>query len=441
MDGAGNEDQRSEEHVGTILNRWLLLAKIAVRYILFAPRNAALTIAGTAVGVAVFVFTVAMMEGLVIFFSERILRISPTLTVFPETETTSARATRPSQGQGAVVAIPRPAPPDERPTIRGGVSWVTALAQVNGVLGASPGVSTAAVIAFGTVNEGAGLFGIDPLLEKGVTDLHRLVVEGAWDALAANPSGILLGYKLAQRLGARVGDRVAVTGETGARKDLQVVGILAVGLGSWDETTAVVNYPIAQGLAGWSSDEVSEIRLRTVLGELEGLRRQVQVLTNRRVERWEETNRAALQLFRTIGLTTYLLTGFVLVVAGFGISNKLATVILDKERDIAIMRAYGFSRSALRGLFVAQGLLLALAGVVLGCLIGLGGIAYFRAFPIRFAPRDQAVLAYTELYLANRPEYYLVVASFALAIALLSSWVTARRATRILPVEVLRGEV
>lgn len=424
-----------------MVNRWLLLGKIAVRHLLFAPKNAVLTVAGTAVGVAVFVFTVAMMEGLVIFFSERILRISPTLTVFPETETTAARAVRPLSGEGVVVAMPRPAPPDERPTIRGGVSLVTTLAQLDGILGVAPAVATAAVISFGTVNEGAGLFGIDPLLEKDVTELHRLVVEGSWDALAANPSGILLGYKLAERLGARVGDRVAVTGETGARKDLQVVGILAVGLGSWDENTAVVNYPIAQGLAGWSSDEVSEIRLRTVLGELEALRRQVQVLTNRRVERWEETNRAALQLFRTIGLTTYLLTGFVLVVAGFGISNKLATVILDKERDIAIMRAYGFSRSALRWLFVAQGVFLAMAGVLSGCLVAFGAITYFRAFPIRFAPRDQAVLAYTELYLANRPEYYLVVAAFALAIALLSSWVAARRATRILPVEVLRGEV
>ena len=165
--------------------------------------------------------------------------------------------------------------------------------------------------------------------------------------------------QLADRLGAEVGDRLVATGETGAARELEVVGILATGLGAYDEATAIVNLPVAQGLAGWGTDEGSEIRVRTTSQTgLDALRARLEAVTGHRVETWEESNRASLQLFRTIGLTTYLLTGFVLVVAGLGIANKLTTIILDKERDIAILRAYGFSRGAVRAVFLIEGVLL-----------------------------------------------------------------------------------
>ncbi len=419
---------------------WLVIFKMARRQLFASPTTVALTLAGVAVGVAVFIFTVAMMDGLVAYFSQRILRISPTLTVVPASEQTLQRAVRPTKSRHTVVVLTNPAPPDQRPTIRGGVAMIPTLEKLPGVEGVAPAVSTAAVMAFGTISESATLLGLDPRRERDVTDLYRLVVEGSWQSLEGKNNAVLLGYKLAERLGVQVGDRVLATGESGASKDLEVVGILAVGLGSWDEATAVVPYAVAQGLAGWNGDEVSELRLRTSLQNLEALRQTVQSVTERKVERWEETNRPALQLFRTIGLTTYLLTAFVLVVAGLGISNKLATVILNKERDIAILRAYGFSRGAVRALFLIQGWLLGVFGALLGCFLAFLVITYFRAHPIRFAPRERAVLAYTELYLANEPSYYVFVAVVAMAIAVVASLLAVRRAARVLPVEVLRGE-
>lgn len=415
--------------------------RLAWRHLAAAPRQVALTVAGVAVGVAVFIFTVAMMDGLVIFFSQRILRISPTLTVVPERlEATTARQALERGDPGNVLVLSRPPVPDQRPTIRGAQGVVAELARLPGVEGVSLAAVGAGVVSFGTVPEGAILLGLDPAAERSVTELWRLVAQGSWDALAARRDGVILGVHLAERLGAQVGDRVVASGESGVLKDLEVVGVLAAGVGALDEATAVVNLAVAQGLACWGSDEASEVRLRTAeFTGLDALRGRVRALAGYRVDTWQETNRAALQLFRTIGVTTYLLTGFVLVVAGLGIGNKLATMILDRERDIAILRAYGFSRWAVRGVFVLEGLFMGVAGALGGCLVAAVGIAYFQTFPIRFAAREGAALAYTELYLANDPRYYLLIAVVAVAISLLAALLAVRRAVRVLPVEVLRG--
>jgi lipoprotein-releasing system permease protein len=415
--------------------------RLAWRHLSSAPRQSALTVAGVGLGVAVFIFTVAMMDGLVVFFTNRLIRVSPLLTVQPESlEVARGRDILRRAATGEVLALSRPPVPDDRPTVRGATAMTARLRALPGVVGVSVAAVTPIVLSFGTVSEPASFLGVEPEAEATVTDLPAAVRPGRWDGLEARRDGAVVGAQLADRLGAAVGDRLIATGETGATRELEVVGILATGLGAYDESTVVVNLPLAQGLAGWGSDEGSEIRVRssTQVG-LEPLRARLQAATGHRVETWEETNHASLQLFRTIGLTTYLLTGFVLVVAGLGIGNKLTTIILEKERDIAILRASGFARGAVRAVFVIEGVTLGAAGAAVGCATAAVTIAYLTAFPIRFAPREGSVLAYTELFLANDPRYYALIAGAALLIAAVAALLAVRRAARVAPVEVLRG--
>ena len=417
------------------------VARLAWRHLVSRPRQSLLTVAGVAVGVAVFIFTVAMMDGLVVFFTERLVRVSPLLSVLPESlEVTRARDALRRVAAGEVVTLSRPPVPDDRPTVRGATALAQRVRSLSGVEGVSVAASVSAVVSFGAVSEPAGLVGVQPEAEAGVTELPRAVVRGSWRALVGRPDGVVLGFQLAERLGAGLGDRLVATGETGATRELEVVGVIATGLGAIDDATAFTNLSLAQSLAGWGSDEGSEIRVRTPrLDGLEALRQRLEAVTGHRVETWEEASRASLQLFRTIGLTTYLLTGFVLVVAGLGIANRLTTLILDKERDIAILRSCGFSRGAIRGTFLLEGLALGGGGAALGCLAAAAVIATFTAHPIRFAPREGSVLAYTELYLANDPRYYTLISAVAVVIAAAAALLAVRRAVRVVPVEVLRG--
>jgi lipoprotein-releasing system permease protein len=417
--------------------------RLALRRLASHPRQTVLTVGGVALGVAVFIFTVAMMDGLVVFFTQRLIRVSPLLTVQPErlAQSPAREALRTGRG-GELLALPRPPLPDQRPTVRGATVLAESIARVEGVEGVSVAASVPAVLRFGTVAEPATLVGIEPRAEARVTELPAAVLRGRWDGLVARRSGVVVGVQLADRLGADLGDRLVATGEDGAARELEVVGIMATGLGAVDEASAFVNLPVAQSLAGWASDEGSEIRIRAAtLTGLATLRRRLEGVTGYRVETWEETSRASLQLFRTIGLTTYLLTGFVLLVAGLGIFNRLTTLILDKERDVAVLRSFGFSRGAIRATFLLEGVLLGAGGAAAGCLVASAAIAYFTAFPIRFAPRSGAVVAYTELYLANEPRYYAIVAGVALVLSAAAALGAVRRAVGVVPVEVLRGSV
>ncbi len=415
--------------------------RLAWRHLASRPRQVVLTVAGVGLGVTVFIFTVAMMDGLVVFFTNRLIKVSPLLAVLPESiEVARGRDVLRRAAAGEVLALSRPPVPDDRPTVRGATALAARLRVLAGIEGVSVAAVTPIVLSFGVVSEPATFLGVEPAAEATVTDLPGALRRGRWDGLEARRDGAIVGLQLADRLGADVGDRLVATGETGATRELEVVGILATGLGAYDEATVIVNLPVAQGLAGWGSDEGSEIRIRSAsqLG-LEPLRARLQAATGHAVETWEESNRASLRLFRTIGLTTYLLTGFVLVVAGLGIANKLTTIILDKERDIAILRANGFSRAAVRAVFVIEGVTLGAVGAALGCAAAALVIAYFTAFPIRFAAREGSVLAYTELFLANDPHYYALIAGAALVIAAGAALLAVRRAARVPPVEVLRG--
>jgi lipoprotein-releasing system permease protein len=421
-----------------------MIARLAWRHLSSRPRQTALTVAGVALGVAAFVFTVSMMDGLTIYFSQRLIKISPLLTVMPERlGATQARETLRAASGGEILALSRPPVPDDRPTIRGALVLVRLVRQAPGIVGASLSATVPVVVSFGSVAEPASLDGIEADHEPAVTSLPALLSSGSWQGLLRRRDGALVGRDLADRLGVETGDRIVVTGEFGSSRELEVSGILATGLGSVDESAVMVPLPVAQAMAGWGSDEASEIRVRSdVLTDLEPQRRRLEAITGHRVETWQERSAASLQLFRTIGTTTYLLTGFVLVVAALGVANRLTTVILDKERDIAILRSFGFSRAALRGVFLVEGLLLGGAGALAGCATAALAIAYFTAFPLHFPARGSGqVMAYTELFLANDIRYYAVITAAALAMAVLAALVAVRRAIRVVPVEVLRGAV
>ncbi len=414
---------------------------VAWRHLTSLPRQTALTVAGVGLGVAVFIFTVSMMDGLVVFFTQRLIRVSPLLTVLPERlDVGAARAALRHAVPGEVVALSRPPVPDQRPTVRGAVALAEVLRGQPHVAGVSVAAAVPAVLGFGAVAEPVTLTGLDAAAEAGVTNLPSMVTSGLWRKLSERRDGVVVGAQLASRLGVEVGDRLIAMGEQGRGRELEVVGIVTAGLGAVDEATAFVPLAAAQALAGFNAGEGTEIRIRTDrLTGLGPVRAAVEAVTGYRTETWQETSRASLKLFRTIGLTTYLLTGFVLVVAGLGIGNRLTTIILDKERDIAVIRSFGFARGTVRRIFLVEGLLMGAGGAAAGCAVAGAAIAFLTAHPIHFAPREGSVVRYTELFLANDPRYYLFISAAAVLIAAVAALLAVRRAVRVVPVEILRG--
>jgi ABC-type lipoprotein release transport system permease subunit len=133
-------------------------ARLAWRHLSARPRQSALTIAGVALGVAVFIFTVSVMDGLVVFFTQRLIRVSPLLTVLPERiDANLAREELQRAHPDEVTELTRPPVPDDRPTVRGATALAQRIRAVPGVEGACVARAAPVVLSFGTIAEPATL--------------------------------------------------------------------------------------------------------------------------------------------------------------------------------------------------------------------------------------------------------------------------------------------
>lgn len=167
----------------------------------------------------------------------------------------------------------------------------------------------------------------------------------------------------------------------------------------------------------------------------EALARQVEARFGDRAESWEEQNRNILTVFVIQNAIMYSVTGAILLVAAFGIYNIISTVVYEKTRDIAILKSLGFPEGDIQRLFLLQGLVVGVLGALIGC--ALGALMIEALAQIRFGidtPGGQ-----DRFILARDGRIYLLASLFAVTAAGLAALIPARRASRLDPVQVVRG--
>jgi lipoprotein-releasing system permease protein len=162
-------------------------------------------------------------------------------------------------------------------------------------------------------------------------------------------------------------------------------------------------------------------------------------LTGYRSESWDETNRNVIEFYNRNATITLVLVGFVFVVAGLGVSSVMTTVVLQKVRDIAILRSMGVQSGSITRIFMLEGLIIGVFGVFVGSPAG-HVICHFISL-IRFEASTAGVIRSDRINIFETPEAHLIVIVFGILIAVLSSVTPARKATRYMPVSVLRGQV
>jgi len=325
-------------------------------------------------------------------------------------------------------------------------------------LRATPGVRAAAPAIYQTVLLSAGgrargivLKGIDPELERRSNEALRRVVAGAAD-FAADADGmdaILLGRILAQELKIGAGDYVTLTSPQGRltpygmvprSRRFRVAGIFDSGFYDYDANWGFITLGAGQGLAG-TGDLVNVIEFRIEqsdrAAELAG------VLARKAgpgysATTWMDENRALCRALRLEKLVTAIFIGLITFVAGLNILVVLAMTVSDKARDIAVLMAMGARREQVRNIFILQGLAVGALGTCAGLVAGYG-IAW-AADSYRLIPLDPQVYAVPFVPFHPNGLDGAWIAAAALAISVAATFVPARSAARILPVEILRYE-
>jgi lipoprotein-releasing system permease protein len=321
------------------------------------------------------------------------------------------------------------------------------------IVGASP-----AIIGFGvltvppSISQGVTLKGIDPEREPTVTDIGSSMVSGSLAALTRRTpdqkEGVVLGEALAKTLRVGVGDRVtAVTPEfetslAGLKpmyRVLEVVGIFSVHFHEVDSTHALVAMTTAADLLKREGPDMMQLRLAN-MDDAMAVRRTLQddLGSSVLVQDWTQLNQPLYSALWLEKVAISLTIGLIVMVAALNIVASLVLLVMEKSRDIAILRTMGASAGVIRRIFIYQGLTIGLVGTISGTLLGLAACAVLNRYELIRLPSD--VYQITHLPFLVEPADVAVVVLSAIAVCLLATLYPSRQAGRIDPAEALRNQ-
>lgn len=410
-----------------------LLLDIALRHLAGRRRQTLVSLVGVALGVGFFVAIAALMQGFQNYFISKVIDVSPHIEMRDEYRKPPPQPVERRYPHGAVRLVGLK-PKDEPRGIKNGRAKVASLSKLDGVW-VAPVLTGEIILRYGSKDVSGTVVGIDPARERLVSKLERDMAEGRIEDLYTVANGLILGTGLAGKVGAAMGDTLTVLSPAGVILKMKVVGLFSTGIVSMDNFQAYALLKKVQVLQD-RPNVINRIRLRLAdVTRAEEVARKIELRYGYRSESWQEANANVLGIFVIQNGIMYSTTGAILVVAAFGIFNIISTVVLEKTRDIAILKSLGFSAFDLQAVFLFEGLAVGVVGTLIGWAVGYGLTEVLAAveFEIEgFVRSEGFILDYSI-------RYYLIAGGMAVTASTLAAFLPARKAARVDPVAIIRG--
>jgi len=410
-----------------------LALDIALTHLLSRKRQTLVSVLGVAMGVGFFIAITALMQGFQEDFVRRVIDNSPHITMKDEYRDPPRQPVEVAYA-GAAIQLRGVKPKTEIRGIRRAGQIMEALQAWQG-LTVSQVLQGQGFLRYGSKERSSTITGIEPDRERLVTRLDKDIVAGSIDALKTAANGIILGKGLARRLAVEMNDTITVTSPIGVIMKMKVVGLSHTGVIAFDETSAYVLLKKNQVLQG-KTNIVNQVRMRTDdVNTARAIAAKVEARFDYRTESWDEANEGVFGVFVIQNMIMYSVTGAILIVACFGIFNIISTVIFEKTRDIAILKSMGFAEGDIRAIFLLEGLALGVIGAGLGCALGLG-LTYLLSV-VRF--QAVGLVEIQKFILKWSIWHYAIASSIAMGSAMAAAYIPSRRASKVNPVEIVRG--
>jgi lipoprotein-releasing system permease protein len=210
--------------------------------------------------------------------------------------------------------------------------------------------------------------------------------------------------------------------------------LLHSGVSQIDETQAYTLIRTAQILAGQTGlINAIRIRVRDILSARDEAAR-IEAQTGYKSVSWQEANEDLLSAFEIRNFIMYTVVGAILLVASFGTYNIISTITHEKTRDIAILKSLGFTKATIMRIFLIEAMIIGSMGALLGWLLG-----YFLSLGLGTIEFESPFIDSTHLPIYYTFSHYLLAAVVALSASAIAGYLPARRASRVHPVEIIRG--
>ncbi|MDY0021912.1 ABC transporter permease [Arenimonas caeni] len=392
---------------------------IATRFLREGKAQSTLILVGIAVGVAVIVFLTALITGLQDNIIQRTLGTQAHIRLQPTEE---ANVVLPA-GEGTVQLVLETRRAQRLRSINNWqqvVAVADALPQVRAV---SPVISGPAFARRGEAVESVALVGIDPPRYLRIIPVQDDIIAGRFRVGAGDA---VIGSQLARDLGLQVGDKLRLDAGQGREAVLNVAGIFELGVRELDSRYVYLDMKQTQSLLDLpGAATVIDVTVNDIFGAGDVASR-IARLTGVKAESWMDTNAQLMNALRSQSLSTQMISVFVALSVALGIASVLSVSVVQRTREIGILRAMGTTRRQMLQVFLLQGAIFGLAGSVVG---GGAGYALVWAFNT-FGPR---------LFFIPVDPWLPVAASLlATATGVIAAAVPARRAAALDPVEAIR---
>jgi len=369
--------------VDSLWTEWL----IALRFLLDNRMQSLLIIFGIAVGSAVIVFITALITGLQANVIERTLGTQAHIRILPPDEVN--RILPADDGSWSLVL--------ENPRaqrLRSIINWQDirdVLDEDPQVLAVSPVISGPAIARRGVARASVALLGIDPVRYQQIIPLTDDLIAGQFIVGAGNA---VIGKELARDLGLGIGDKLKLDAGEGREAVVDIAGIFELGVRELDARYVYLDIKQTQTLLDLAGGVTV---IDTTVGEIfeaDRIAKRLARLTGLRAESWMETNGQLLNALSSQSMTTEMIRIFVGISVAFGIASVLAVSVVQRTREIGILRAMGSPRGQILRVFLLQGGLLGLLGSACGGAVGWGLVQVFNLAGPRlfFIPVDPTLV-------------------------------------------------
>jgi len=410
---------------------------IARRHLLSKKKQTVIAVLGVTFGISMFITMSGVMDGTNQVLEETQFKTTPHIRLYNE-----SKAVRPPvlasiyDSSHTLLAVAHQRPRMEQEKIRQSGAIIASLRQMPEVKGITAHVSSPVLFNYGPTKISGTLSGVNIADEDALFNIRRKMKSGNMDDLLRTANGVIMGKGLAEKMNLHTGDRISAISPNGIPISLKVVGIFSLGMGNIDNTKSYANFNAVQQLLQQNASFITEIIVQLhdpAIAPL--LARQMQKQYSCVAEDWETANQTLLSGNKIRGMMKYIISFTLLTVAGFGIYNIMNMTILNKMKDIAIMKATGFSGRDVKRIFLYQSLAVGITGASLGLLAGWLFCYWISKMPFsggEYMDIDHFPVAF-------EGTAYIAGLVFGVITTFLAAYFPSKRAAKIDPVEILRG--
>lgn len=419
---------------------WKLALEIAVTHLVTRKKQTLVAMMGVTFGISMFIVMISFMTGVNQFLEDMAMDNTPDIRIYKPVKVQQRtiigdNADTLNANNWFVVHHQRPK--DELPKIKNALYVASQIEQMPGVIGVAPLVSSQVFFNNGPVQINGNISGIDVKKQQQLFSLDKKMDEGSLDELLKGNDIIIMGKGLAEKVNVKTGDRVSVTTPEGYNLILKVGGIFSYGVSTLDDTKSYATISTVQKVLQRDPSYITDLNIKlkdmqAAKAFTEELRKKMPAMY---FEDWEQANASILAGEKIRNVMTGVVSFTLLLVAGFGIYNIMNMNIINKMKDIAILKATGFQGKDVTAIFLFQSLIIGIVGGLLGLLVG-----FIFSYILSRTPFPEATFFRILTFPVNfLPEHYILGVLFGFLTTLFAGYFPSRKASKIDPVVIIRG--